>query len=103
MRAYVLHRLLLFVPTLLGASLLIFVLLRLVPGDVAEILVYGAGTESSGTQKKQVEQIRRELGLDRPVLVQFGAWLGNAARGDFGYSYTQRRPVMEILRERFPR
>ena len=103
MRQYVLGRLLLFVPTLLGASLLIFVLLRLVPGDVAEILVYGAGTESSTIQKKQVEQIRHELGLDRPVLVQYAFWLGNALRGDFGYSYTQRRPVAEILRERFPR
>src|SRR6185503_16336745 len=103
MRTYVLHRLLLFVPTLLGASLLIFVLLRLVPGDVAEILVYGAGTESSGVQTKQIEQIRRELGLDRPVLVQYAGWLGHAVRGDFGYSYTQRRPVSEILRERFPR
>src|SRR5688500_2531201 len=103
MRQYVLGRLLLFVPTLLGASLLIFVLLRFVPGDVAEILVYGAGTESSAIQQKQVEQIRHELGLDRPVLVQYALWLGNALRGDFGYSYTQRRPVAEILRERFPR
>ena len=103
MRQYVLGRLLLFVPTLLGASLLIFVLLRFVPGDVAEILVYGAGTESSTIQKKQVEQIRHELGLDRPVLVQYAVWLGSALSGDFGYSYTQRRPVAEILRERFPR
>ena len=103
MRQYVLGRLLLFVPTLLGASLLIFVLLRFVPGDVAEILVYGAGTESSTIQQKQVEQIRHELGLDRPVLVQYVLWLGSALRGDFGYSYTQRRPVAEILRERFPR
>jgi peptide/nickel transport system permease protein len=103
MRKYVLRRLLLFVPTLLGASLLIFVLLRLVPGDIAEILVYGAGTESSTIQKRQVEQIRQELGLDRPVLVQYALWLGNAFRGDFGYSYMQRRPVGEIIRERFPR
>ena len=98
-----LRRLLLFVPSLLGASLLIFVLMRLVPGDIAEILVYSAGTESSSVQQRQVREIRAELGLDRPVLVQYGLWLGNALRGDFGYSYTQRRPVMEILRERFPR
>jgi peptide/nickel transport system permease protein len=101
MRKYVIGRLLLFVPSLLGASLLIFVLMRLVPGDVAEILVYGAGTESSAIQQKQVQQIRNELGLDRPVLLQYAVWLGNALRGDFGYSYTQRRPVAEILRERF--
>jgi peptide/nickel transport system permease protein len=102
-RIYVLRRLLLFVPTLLGASLLIFVLMRLVPGDIAEILVYQTGAETSAVQKKQIEQIRRELGLDRPVATQFVAWLAGAVRGDFGYSYSQRRPVNEILAERFPR
>ena len=50
MRKYVVGRLLLFVPTLLGASILIFVLMRLVPGDIAEILVYQTGTESSSIQ-----------------------------------------------------
>jgi peptide/nickel transport system permease protein len=103
MRKYVIRRLLLFVPTLLGASLLIFVLMRLVPGDIAEILVYQVGTESSTVQEQQVQKIREELGLHRPVLVQYLAWLGSAIRGDFGYSYTQRRPVTEILKERFPR
>jgi len=103
LRKYALRRLLLFIPSLLGASLLIFVLMRLVPGDIAEILVYGAGTESASIQQRQVQQIRVELGLDRPVLLQYGLWLANALRGDFGYSYTQRRPVFEILKERFPR
>ena len=103
MRVYIARRLLLFVPTLFGASLLIFVLMRLVPGDIAEILVYQTGSESSGVQKRQIEQIRRELGLDRPVATQYVAWLAGAVRGDFGYSYSQRRPVNEILAERFPR
>jgi peptide/nickel transport system permease protein len=102
-RIYIARRLLLFVPTLFGASLLIFVLMRLVPGDIAEILVYQTGSESSGVQKRQIEQIRRELGLDRPVATQYVAWLAGAVRGDFGYSYSQRRPVNEILAERFPR
>lgn len=103
MHKYVVRRLLLFIPALLGASMLIFVLMRMVPGDIAEILVYQAGTESGAIQQKQIEQIRRERGLDRPVVVQYLAWLGNALRGDFGYSYTQRRPVTDILKERFPR
>jgi peptide/nickel transport system permease protein len=103
MHQYVLRRLLLFIPSLLGASLLIFVLLRVVPGDIAEILVYQAGSESSAVQEKQIQQIRAELGLDRPLLVQYLAWLGGAVRGDFGYSYTQRRPVTEIVLERVPR
>jgi peptide/nickel transport system permease protein len=103
MRQYVIRRLVLFVPTLLGASLLVFVLMRLVPGDIAEILVYQTGSESSTIQKKQIQQIRAELGLDRPVAVQYLAWMAAAARGDFGQSYTQRRPVRDILIERFPR
>jgi peptide/nickel transport system permease protein len=103
MRRYVVHRLLLFIPTLLGASLLVFVLMRLVPGDIAEILVYQTGSESSAIQRKQVQQIRQELGLDRPVLAQYVSWMAGAVRGDFGQSYTQRRPVWDILAERFPR
>ncbi|HEX3179391.1 MAG TPA: ABC transporter permease [Methylomirabilota bacterium] len=103
MRAYVLRRLVLFVPTLFGASLLIFVLMRMVPGDIAEILVYQTGAETSSVQKKQIEQIRRELGLDRSLVSQYVGWLAGAVRGDFGYSYSQRRPVTDIVAERFPR
>jgi peptide/nickel transport system permease protein len=100
---YLLRRLLLFVPTLVGASILIFVLLRLVPGDIAEILVYQTGSESSAVQRRQIQQIRRELGLDRPIAAQYVDWLAGALQGDFGQSYVQRRPVADILRERFPR
>ena len=100
---YVARRLLLFVPTLVGASIFIFVLMRLVPGDIAEILVYQTGGETSVIQQKQIRQIRQELGLDRPVVVQYLDWVGNAARGDFGQSYTQQRPVADILKERVPR
>jgi peptide/nickel transport system permease protein len=103
MRSYVVRRLLLFVPALIGASMLIFVLMRLVPGDIAEILVYQTGSETSGVQQKQIQQIRQELGLNQPVAVQYLSWIGGALRGDFGKSYTQRRPVWDILRERFPR
>jgi peptide/nickel transport system permease protein len=95
--------LLLFVPTLFGASLLIFVLMRLVPGDIAEILVYQSGGERATIQEKQIAQIRSELGLDRPVVVQYLVWMGAAVRGNFGESYSQRRPVMEVLKERVPR
>ncbi|MFQ5827636.1 MAG: ABC transporter permease [Candidatus Methylomirabilia bacterium] len=102
MQKHVLRRLLLFVPSLFGASLLIFVLMRLVPGDIAEILVYEAGTEFSEVQEQQIQQIRHELSLDRPVPVQYVMWLVKAAQGDFGYSYWQDRPVMQIVRERFP-
>ena len=103
MRTYALRRFAMFAPTLLGASLLIFVLMRMVPGDIAQILVYQTGSESSAVSQKQIASLRAELGLDRPLVVQYLAWLGDAVRGDFGYSYSQRRPVSEILVERFPR
>jgi len=103
MGSYVVRRLLLFIPALLGASVLIFVLMRLVPGDIAEILVYQTGSETSGVQQKQIQQIRQELGLNEPVMIQYISWIGGAVRGDFGKSYIQRRPVWDILRERFPR
>src|SRR6185295_12522178 len=61
------------------------------------------GSESSAVQKKQIQQIRRELGLDRPIVAQYADWVAGAVRGDFGQSYVQRRPVIDILRERFPR
>jgi peptide/nickel transport system permease protein len=93
----------LFLPTLIGASILIFVLLRLVPGDIAEILVYQTGSESSSIQQRQIRQIRHELGLDQPVVSQYLSWVAGAVRGNFGQSYVQRRPVSDILRERFPR
>jgi peptide/nickel transport system permease protein len=77
--------------------------MRMVPGDIAEILVYQTGAETSSVQKKQIEQIRRELGLDRSLVSQYVGWLAGAVRGDFGYSYSQRRPVTDIVAERFPR
>ena len=64
---YVLRRLLLFVPTLIGASILIFVLLRLVPGDIAEILVYQAGSETATIQERQGRPTRAPPRAGKPV------------------------------------
>src|SRR3972149_5624550 len=102
MSTYIIRRILLFIPALIGAPMLIFVLMRLVPGDIAEILVYQAGSETSGIQQKQIQQIRQELGLDRPGVIQYLSWIGGGGRRDFGKSYAQRRPVWDILSERFP-
>src|SRR5919106_2741205 len=103
MRRYIVQRLLLFIPAMLGVTLVAFVLIRLVPGDIATILVCEAGTERAGAAEQAVQKMRRELGLDRPIAVQYANWLPGAIRGDFGYSYWERRPVSEILGERFPR
>ncbi len=103
MHQYVIRRLLLFVPTLLGVTLIIFLLVRLVPGDMAEILVYEAGSLSQSEVKKQIAQIRGELGLDRPIIAQYATWIGHAAAGSYGYSYWEKRPVADIIADRFPR
>jgi peptide/nickel transport system permease protein len=103
MQKYVAQRLMLFIPAVLGVTLVVFVLMRLVPGDIATILVYEAGTERAGAAEQAVHKIRRELGLDRPLLGQYAGWMASIVRGDFGYSYWERRPVSEILGERLPR
>ena len=103
MATYVLRRLLLFIPSLLGVTVVIFVLMRLVPGDIAEIIAYDAGSDLAKVVEQQVKQIRHELGLDRPVAQQYVDWLQGALTGDFGYSYWEKRPVVNIIRERFPR
>lgn len=100
---YITRRLLLFVPTLLGVTIVIFLLMRLVPGDVAEILVYDAGSLPPEEVTKQIVEIRKELGLDKPLAVQYIAWLSDVATGNFGFSYWEKRPVASLIAERFPR
>jgi peptide/nickel transport system permease protein len=79
-----------------GVLTLMFFLLRLAPGDPARLLVGPAATEA------QVEVQRRALGLDRPVLVQYTAWLGHFAQGDWGTSIATGRPVARTLAEAWP-
>src|SRR5499433_555669 len=100
MPTYILRRILLMIPTLLGAVTLIFLLMRLLPGDVA-LYILGSG-ESSDVNKQALEQIRQELGLDQPLIVQYGRWLWGAVRLDFGNSYWTHQPVIEELQRRYP-
>jgi peptide/nickel transport system permease protein len=100
MSTYIVRRILLMIPTLLGAVTLIFLLMRLLPGDVA-LYILGSG-ESSDINQQALQQIRQELGLDQPLIVQYGRWLWGAARLDFGNSYWTRQPVVEELQRRYP-
>ena len=101
MRKYVLRRLLLFIPTLLGVALVIFVLLRVLPGDVAEEILAGPNGEAEYTLE-DLERLRAQLGLDRPLHIQFLAWVWDFARGDLGTSYATDRPVWGELKRQFP-
>jgi len=96
MTQYIVRRLLLMVPVALLVTVIVFVLVRLTPGD--PVLVY-AGEERD---PETLAQIRRSLGLDQPLPVQYVAWLSRALHGDFGRSIRTRQPVLEAIVERLP-
>jgi len=98
MTTYVIKRFLLMILTLIGMSILIFVLLRLVPGNIVDILFDSAGMVDPA-QKKEIEA---ELGLDRPIPVQYFAWIGGMLQGDLGYSYVSELPTIDELAPRLP-
>jgi peptide/nickel transport system permease protein len=96
MLKFIVRRLLLLVPILLGLSILVFVWIRALPGGPAEALLGERATE------EQVAQIEREYGLDDPIYEQYWKFLKKAVVFDFGNSVTSRRPVTDELKERFP-
>jgi ABC-type dipeptide/oligopeptide/nickel transport system permease component len=96
MQAYLARRLLLLVPTLFGVTLITFLMLRLAPGDPVAIML---GEFASG---ERVAQLRQELGLDRPLPVQYLKFAERALRGDLGTSIRSRRAVADEIKDRFP-
>src|SRR5438034_8966194 len=98
MRAYFLQRLAAMALTLLGVSLLIFTMIRLVPGTVVEQLLGQAAIASP----EVLAAFRRFFGLDRPVHLQYIEWLASVLRGDFGVSWLSGRPVLAMFLERVP-
>jgi peptide/nickel transport system permease protein len=100
MRTYVAKRLLLIVPTLLGVASLVFVIMRVIPGDVT-LLILG-GDQAGRIDPAQIVALKRRLGIDQPLLVQFWTWLWGVLRFDFGTSLWTGRPVVEELLIRLP-
>lgn len=100
MGSYLLRRLALLVPTLLGISLLAFAVANLAPGDAAEEFL--RRTLDHQPSPAEVAAAREELGLDTPLAVQYLAWLRDALQGDLGVSYSTRRPVLDELLRRIP-
>jgi peptide/nickel transport system permease protein len=94
MLRFLLHRLLATIPVLLVVAVVVFLLLRLTPGDPAAVIAGDAATT------EQIEHIRESLGLNRPLVVQFGIWFGNALRGDLGESFFFRKSVAELIAQR---
>jgi peptide/nickel transport system permease protein len=96
--AYIMRRLVLMLVTLLGISIVIFVLLRIVPGNIVDILFDAAGMVDP-TEKATLQ---RELGLDQPIALQYLHWIGGLLRGDLGYSYVSEKPALQEILPRIP-
>jgi peptide/nickel transport system permease protein len=98
MTGYLLRRLALMLLTLFGMSILIFLVMRLVPGNIADILVDSAGI----VDPKQKLKIEQELGLDQPLVMQYWQWISGLMHGDLGYAYVSERPAIEEIAPRIP-
>jgi len=99
MAFYILKRLLAMIPTLFGVAVLIFVLLRVVPGDVVEARFLTQGSQFQSQDLMDIE--RKKLGLDQPMWKQFTTWMGGIARFDFGLSMWTGSPITEEIKLRF--
>ncbi len=94
MLRYVANRLLLMIPTLLGVAVLVFFMLRVIPGDIVEVKLRADGGNVS---QETIEMERKRLGLDKPLLAQFGDWMVGLATLDLGKSMWTDRPVVEEI------
>ncbi|MGE4338447.1 MAG: ABC transporter permease [Pigmentiphaga sp.] len=95
MIAFIVRRLLQAVPVLFGVSVAVFLMLQMIPGDPAELI---AGQQATA---QDVQDVRRALGLDQPLLTQYFTFVGNALQGDFGQSFRTHRPVLEEIGFRY--
>jgi peptide/nickel transport system permease protein len=96
MRRYIMQRLMLLIPTVLGVSILVSALVRMIPGG-AEVAFC-----QEGCTAQQRQEIKRSLGTDKPFPVQYAKWIGNAVRGDLGESFQNKRDVAADIRTRLP-
>jgi peptide/nickel transport system permease protein len=96
--AYIVRRLALMLVTLIGISIIIFVLLRIVPGNIVDILFDAAGYVDPADKAN----LQRDLGLDQPIYVQYLHWIWGLLHGDLGYSYVSEKPALDEILPRIP-
>ena len=94
----ILERILIMIPIILGVAIIVFLFMRLMPGDPVDIMMGQGGSVSIG----EIEKLREEFNLDKPLYEQLGIFLGDLLHGDLGNSYVQKRPVDEIIAGRLP-
>jgi len=101
MRTYLIRRLLLVIPTLFLASLIVFFVIRLVPGDVIDLMI--STHDVSASAELDREMLEKALGLDVPIHIQYGHWMGNIIlHGDLGNSLWKATPVVDEINARYP-
>ncbi|HAS92396.1 MAG TPA: ABC transporter permease [Sedimentibacter sp.] len=96
MLKYIFKKLLMMIPILLGLTIILFLILHLAPGDPVHLVV------GPNVTPEVYENVRRSMGLDRPLIIQYFDYLSNLVKGDLGSSILQHRPVADIVLERFP-
>jgi len=101
MREYTIRRLMLFLPTIILATMLVFALFWIVPGDAAYMILTGGDDDAGKVSLDQLDKLREELGLNRPIHIQYGVWLWDIMRGDLGTSIWYKIPVWDELESRF--
>ncbi len=103
MRDYIIKRLILLIPTLLGITIITFFIIQLAPGNPVERkLQFEEGVKSEAITKEIVEETKRLYGLDKPIYERYWIWLKQIATLDFGRSYKDHRPVIDKIAERLP-
>src|SRR5262249_22252499 len=96
-RSALLDRLLQMIPVVFGVSFIVFIMMSLTPGDPVQVMLSGQNASEA-----QIEALRHDMGLDRPLLTRFGVFLGNLLTFNFGQSFFHRRPVADVILERLP-
>ncbi len=96
MNKYILKRLLMLIPVLIGVSFLVFTIMSLTPGDPAQLIL------GENAPRESIHKLREEMGLNKPFLLQYTTFVKKAVTGDFGKSYTSGRPVFDDIFARFP-
>lgn len=96
MGQYIARRLLALIPVLLGVSLLVFSLVRMIPGDPVIVML------GERARPQDIERVREQMGFNRPIHIQYLEWMGRVLRGDLGNSIINRTPVMDELKQRLP-
>ncbi|MCC6469460.1 MAG: ABC transporter permease [Alphaproteobacteria bacterium] len=100
MLGYLVHRLLIMIPTLLAISALTFIIIQLPPGDYLETYISELESQGENIDPEKIQQIREQYGLDQPMIVQYLYWLGGLLKGDMGFSFEYSLPVSQIVGDR---